>query len=119
MLLLRGGREPVDGKAWILLHSLAAQIETAELILRLSITEIARGVAVDIGGIGRIGWKRNGRNASHVILAERNEGLAHVLRDRARRADVGILVCDLLEVGEGFGVVLGHVTSGGGGGRGV
>src|SRR5262245_19257625 len=69
VLLLRGSREPVDGKAWILLHSLAAQIKKAELILRLGVAEIARCMAIDIGGIGRIGGKRHGRNSSHVILA--------------------------------------------------
>ena len=89
----------------------AVQIETGEPILRVGIAEIAGGVAEQVER-HRPGWrKRHRRNAVEIILAERDESFGHIFGDRARRADIGLLVGDLLEVDEGLGVVLRHVAA--------
>ena len=106
VLLLGGDGEPIDGEADILLDAVAVQIEARQPVLRLGIAEIARGMAEQVNGVRRVRRKRHGGNAVDVILAERDERLGGVFGDRARRADIGLLVGDLLEIGEGLGVVL-------------
>ena len=52
MLLLGGGRQPVDGEPDILLDAVAVEIEAGELILGVGVAEIARRMAEKIGAHG-------------------------------------------------------------------
>ncbi len=111
VLLLGGDGKPIDGQPHILLDAGPVHIETGEPVLRFGVAEIARGMAEQIRRIGRIGRKRQRRNAVQIILAEGDESLGGIFCDGTCRADVGLLVGDLLEIGERLGVVLRHVPA--------
>ena len=117
VLFLGGNGEPIDGEPHILLDAGPIHIEAGEPVLRLGITEIARGVTEQVHGIRRVGRKRPGRNAVEIVLAKGNESFGGIFRDRTRWADIGLLVGDLLEIGKGLGVVLRHLPARGVGAR--
>ena len=91
----------------------AVEIEAAELILRVGVTEIGRGVGEHLARAGCIRHDRRIGNPVEIIVPQRHEGVGHNARLCSTWRLVRMGVGDLTEIDEGTLIILGNTIADG------
>ena len=82
------------------------QVKPRQIVLRVGIAEIGRGIGEHLPGAIGVGLDLGVRDAVEVIASQRHEGVGDDRRLRRRRAVLGMRIGDAAEILEGAQIVL-------------
>ncbi len=108
MLALLGGQtKPARAVAEIVPRGVRRlQVKPRQIVLRVGVAEIGRGIGEHLPGAIGIGLDLGVRDAVEVVAPQRHEGIGDDRRLRRRRAVLGMRVGDAAEIFEGAQIVL-------------
>src|SRR5215216_3648034 len=94
LALIGGKTKPTCGLARIARSGGSVEVKSGEVVLRVGVAEIRRGVGKHFPGARGVGLLRRVGNAAEIVVAEGDEGIGDVARLRGLWAIVGVSVGD-------------------------